>query len=337
MIKRGEFTMPRTDIAPIPVTTEVINGFTVSVSDNPLGVGNGKAHAEISSREEALELSRAVMEKLGEISPDASTGCGDGRNVIEIQSSDNRKELGINPKLFGGSVNAALGAALLEGKKSINPSEKESYKSLYNRMAEDLTSAGRRLGAHVDNHHDGEHSNCGSLDKAQAVYAAAGNAENAAALKPLVQYFTEKLGVQFSDEHYERHVANAKATAESNLFDTWSGMEGINTTKAKDGIVRVLDGGEHGDPAHNHRENLIVAILKEGIGLDKEALIAETGKQVFVLTLPQLRKKAEIIASETTPEKMEQSVNALIQAGVLFQLAHALVVPDGSQYLMIVE
>ena len=307
---------------------EQVGALTVSVSCEPLGVGGGKAHAEITTEQEALELADEVAAHVRPISEGASTGCGDGRELVNTITGEANV---ISPKLFGGSANAAAGMRVIAG--AIEPGV--TYEDVYYDTADTLVASGRRLGAHIDTHAHDDKSDCGSLDGAQAVFRAAG--ENGEALQPLVEFFDRKLGFAFNETEYVKQTEHALAYANSSSFDTWNGMAGIQKTVSSGGLVRVLDGGTPGDPAHGHRESLIVVVLKPNVGIDKEALVQQTGKQVFIVTLPQLVKKAELLSNQATPFEQKDQVRKNVQAGILFQLAHALVVPDGSQYLTIIE
>ncbi|NBU33247.1 hypothetical protein EBZ38_04630 [bacterium] len=322
--------------APLPMTTEVvasgselIGNVTLSISENPLGVGGGKASAEIKSYNEARELAKSLVSHLAPIEKGSSTGCGDGRELVKTNTGEDQV---VSPKLFGGSVNAAAGMQVISGSELPG----KPYEKIFKTIADTLTAADRRLGAHIDTHAHGEASHCGSLDGAQKIYAAAGS--NGDALQPLVKYFTEKLGFNFDVNEYAQQVRRSAEFAASSSFETWNGAKGINETIARGGLVRTLEGGDHDDPAHGHKENLITVILREGVSLRKEDFIsANKGKQTFVVTFPQLIKKAEIMTVNPDPAEASLEVARKVQAGILFQLAHALVVPDGTQYLTVIE
>ncbi len=78
-MERSEFfTMSTEVVPPVDMHEEEYEGRLVLVSRNPLGVGVGKASAEIESFDEALELSRKLAESV-EATNVESTDCGDGR------------------------------------------------------------------------------------------------------------------------------------------------------------------------------------------------------------------------------------------------------------------
>lgn len=322
--------------APLPMVTETIDtgneqigAVTLHLSENPLGVGNGVAHAEISTFTEAVELAHSLGRHLAIIEKGASTGCGDGRELVETNTGEDHV---VSPKLFGGSVNAVAGMQVLSG--AVRPGQK--YEEVFSSIADTLTAADMRLGAHIDTHAHGEKSNCGSLDGAQRIYDAAGS--NGDALRPLVEYFTKKLGFNFDADEYAAQVTRASAFADSSSFASWNGAHGINETAARGGLVRTLDGGSLDDPTHGHHENLIAVVLREDVSVRKEDFIsANSGKQAFVITLPQLKVKAEIMTANPDPNEARKEIANKVQAGILFQLAHALVVPDGTQYLAVYE
>lgn len=247
---------------PLPMINETINAqneavgaVQVSISEQPLGVGGGVAHAEIEDLDSALELSRSVAMHLVPIVDGIPTDCGDGRECVGTNTGEENLP---SPHLFGGSVNATLGMQVIDG--AVAPGIK--YEDAFATVANTLTAAGQRLGAHTDTHAHGESSNCGSLDKAQGVFAAVGN--NGEALLPLTEYITKKLGYVFDTDEYTKQVERAAAYAESNSFASWNGKIGLDETVKSGGLVRNLDGGEDGDVTHGHHENLITVITEPG-------------------------------------------------------------------------
>lgn len=331
-----------TTTPPIDMYEEEYKGRLIAVSREPLGVGQGKAHAEITSFEEALELSRLAADCVGDITLN-STDCGDGRefaksgsqflgNTSTIEGLDRL----ICPTLFGGSVNSSLGMKLTaEGVSAFH-----SYEEFFANLADQLTSLGEQLGAHTDSHADPKKqaSHCGSLDGADTVYEINGSLEYAEALEPFVEYLQVISGYGFDKSVYRTHSGNSNRIANSQIFNSWSGQKGVDLTLEKGGLVRVLEAGDSNTLAHNHRESLITVVMDRNQGLDKERFNTESGgRQTFTLTPWKLRDYAKAFAIEASTRDMEKSISDLYQAGLLFQMGHALVVPDGTQYLTIIR
>ncbi len=328
----SEVIQPPIEMATIEVASNnpEIGSLQVSVSRQPIGLGNGVAHAEITTHQEAVELSQAVARNTVPIAEGSSTDCGDGRFLVGTHNGE--QDLA-SSRLFGGTGNATSSMRVLDGAVSADT----PYEEVYGGSVDTLKEAGTRPGGHTATDAEGEKSKCASLDDPQSVYGAA--AKYANELKPFTSYFTESLGFVFSDEKYQVHASSAATAGASKVaFKDWTGKKGLDKTIESGGLVRILNAGPHeNNPTHGHDESLIVVVLKQGITVDKQALQAQTGKMVFVVTLPELINEANALVATPDANQARKEVASKVQAGILFQLAHIAVVPDGSQYVTVIR
>lgn len=283
-----------------------------AVLGKPLGVGTGEITAGKRSLEELGELVEAVKRRVVPVRPDAPCGCIDGRPCVHTlggEMSDAR------PKVSGGSITAYVGAELTGWFGSEDGTNQERLEVVDNW----LNQAGIPTGGHIDTHAEatqfsGNHTGCGANDRiVENVSNIWGQSEVAGHLTAALQ-----------NELFAASVLPFKPLD----LSSWDAVAAIKTVSSRDAnAVEVLDTGEQ-QPAHGHAEILVVCNYNEGTTIDRDALVAETGKQVFVIDMWYIDKLAKALARGPEATRQEELLYCAMTA---YQVGTYLTLCDGTQ------
>jgi hypothetical protein len=302
----------------------------------PIGVGEGAIHTDLAA-EEARQLAELLPTYLVAVTEDAPGSCIDGRDCVECldgQSTEARYSVA------GGPLITAYAMAVMTGWFGEKPPAELAARLT---MLQDvLNVAGIRPGAHVDqaalaaqfiNHETGTaKTGCGADDKAARA------TELSAAISRASADGDETgnaLFRAFMDEAYDaRKLGELENQAKvAAVFLGWDPRASLDVTAGSDThAVEVL--AADNTPMHGHAEALAVIVKVEGYTVDQKALLRDTGKQVFVIDVPYIRRIAKALA--TGPQATEQ-YEALYHAAIAYQLGTYAALCDGSQYPAVLE
>lgn len=287
-----------------------------------IGAGDGHISAAGFEAQDAQELAETIAQKyLVRVRPNAPGVCIDGRGCkCTMRGPESKPEPG--PSLAGGTLLTAFGAAeMLEGyygTKSANTSL-----GRLSEVKESLDAAGVAMGGHVTeaaaqknflNDKNEVETGCGLNDKFKKVMAQM-NGPHAS----LIRDTTEAL---LDNESFA-----AKARSGDDItdrvadYDAKSGLEILVGKKGEnEDAVEVLTG--------NHGELMVMFNYVKGTTIDRDALVAETGKQVFAVDMWYIEELAEKMAAGR-PDATDMKTQ-LQHAMVAFQLATYLTLCDGT-------
>lgn len=286
-----------------------------------IGAGDGHISAEGFEARDGQELAETIAQKyLVKVKPNAPGVCIDGREcTCTMHSAESKSEPG--PSLAGGTLLSAFGAAeMLEGYYG-NQSASTSLGRLAE-VKESLVSAGVAMGGHVTeaaaqnnflNKENEVETGCGLNDKFKQVMAEM-HGPHAALIRDTTEALTEQsfAAKLRTGENIAERVADYDAKSG---LDILVGKEGEN----KD-AVEVLTG--------QHGELMVVFNYVEGTTVDRDALVRETGKQVFVVDMWYIEKLAGTLAAGR-PDATDMKAQ-LYHAMVAFQIATYLALCDGT-------
>lgn len=293
----------------------------------PLGVGSGTIGAEGFSADDARELAAMISEKYVVTVDKTATGCCiDGRNCTHTLG-ETAPEIG--PSVAGGPSVTAYGAAELVGDYFDNTSAPTTGGRI-EEINKTLISDGIALGAHVS---DGAVENsfinpasglaqtgCGASDEFKVIMQKPNDN------KRFVQSTTEALlGTDFNASRME---FVAKEPLENRIKD-YNSREVLDIVAApKAGKnVEVLQ-GKHAEvfPVFNYIKNTTV---------DRDRLVEETGKQVFVIDMWYIDELAHAMAAGR-PDA-EEMYSKLRHAMTAFQVSTYLTLCDGTHRPVILK
>jgi hypothetical protein len=288
----------------------------------PLAVGTGNIHTD-ATQEQAEQLVEETTAYLKRVAEDAAGCCIDGRFCVHRL---NGEKAILGPSVAGGPLITAYAAAELSGwfGDSNNTPLEEKLRS----VKSVLEAGGIVLGAHIDtgaqavNFVDPEtgklKTGCGADDKAPAIIDAVyDNPETVHGLSSTL------LGARYQ----ESSMTLVDRDSIRRTFQEWDPVLALEATKTPDGgNVEVLDKG--------HEEALVVFNYVENTTVDRDALVAATGKQVFCIDMWYIDKLASAMASG--PNAAEQE-SQLRHAMVAYQVGTYLTLCDGSQRALLVH
>jgi len=291
---------------------------TVTVGEK-IGVGYGSISAEELSDTEASQLGEHVREKLVRVSPDVPSCCIDGRFCVGCMDKAKTEP---RPSLAGGALVTAYGAAELIG--YFSPNDNSSPAERIASMKRILEAGGVNPGGHCDekavaNEFNGSKTGCGAADRLPEI--------NARVIqdKDLVDPFVANLlaGTVVNEgpvpyKSMEELQANARDYSSIDMLETLLGKSAHN--------VEILASDE--TPTSGHKEMAVVFNYVENTTMDRDALVEETGQQVFVVDMWYIQKLAKAVATGPNAVVQEQQ---LLQAMVAYQVGTYLTLCDGSQ------
>lgn len=326
---------------------------TTQVEVIALGVmGYGNAESSISREKQlaSAELSQEVDnfsqelihtgEALVDVN-DIDDGCIDGRETFELYVTEGgdfylkRADEDRNherAKVAGGGYITSQAMRLGVGQKGSLIDEDIA------KLGSDLAEKGVYCGAHTGAHKHGEGTDCGANDKLPLIL------HNALAYKEQVEGSTKVLietaGLEFNPETFETVLANWEATlADDVYFEASTGASRLQRILATQAAASEVSGErkpvavtKHLDGDHNE-DYIIVNYIKGKTfsqGILAEKLRAEFPDkedknlaQAFVVDAWRIVELAQAAVSE-------EDFEAALYAGVLYQVATAATLTDGS-------
>lgn len=288
----------------------------------PIGVGSGKISARDFSEEEAKRLADNIDQNfLVVVSDNAAGYCIDGRMCKETLAMT-KPEIG--PSVAGGSTITAYAAAELVGDYFSETSGPTSLARV-KEIDDILTDGGITLGAHVSrgaleatqrtfvDATGQSKTGCGANDEFKAILDCVFTNVEAVngTTKSLLGNHFDSASMQFIDGG-----ALKSRIASYSSHDVLQAVAA--TSRGKN--VEVLEG--------DHGETLVVFNYVNGTTVNRDALVADTGKQVFVVDMWYVDKLAHALA-QGRPDAPEMFTR-LKHAMVAFQVATYLVLCDGT-------
>lgn len=295
----------------------------------PLGKGEGKITASGFTDENASELANTINERyMVDVSPDAPGCCIDGRCAVHTMAGEGTM-LELGPHVSGGTLLTAFGAAELVS-EYYGEQDADTVFERLEAVKATLIGAGIKLGAHVTtgavaNSFKDENGNsqtgCGLNDKFKIVMTKPadekefvngttalllGDAYNADSMK-----FKDQTDIEERIKEYDSKQALDVLVGPEKAFDS----------------VEVLAG--------EHAETLVVFNYVEGKTVDRDAVVKETGKQVFVVDMWYLDKLATVM-SAGRPDAVEMR-SKLQHAMTAFQVGTYLTLCDGTHRPVILK
>lgn len=204
-------------------------------------------------------------------------------------------------------------------------------------LTTDLAAQDVYCGAHTGAHMQGEGTDCGANDKMKLIL------ENATTYKEELRGATKALlglvGLQFDDDTFNTVVDNWSQAASSSYFEGSTGKSRLNTVLA--GQAAIAETGETDKQLSvtkhlkgDHNEAYIVVNFVEGTTLSQNALLEKLREAHPGVPDEQLPQAFVVdgwrVAELTTKSVDEDKQEAGLYAGVIYQLATAATLTDGS-------
>lgn len=281
--------------------------------DEPLGVGSGSIDAGEISAEHGQELAKAAKEHLVRVSPEAPSCCIDGRKCAECMDGGATEP---RPSVAGGALITAYGAAELTGWFSSAAGSAEEKLAEVQAVLEGRDIV---LGGHCDekarannfiNEETGEpKTGCGADDALPAI---------------LTKLFTDTETVcALTQALLDRDYDAGLMAFERPEVKGWDPRKVLAITNAqqKGRGTEVLAGA--------HAEKLVVFNYVPDTTVDRDAFVADTGEQVFVVDMWYIDKLATALAAGR-PD-VEEIRGKIRHAMVAYQVATYLVLCNGTQ------
>lgn len=290
----------------------------------PIGAGMGTITAKDLTQEKARAVSEQIRQRLVEVDPAAPSCCIDGRCAkCTMAAGEAANELEPRPSVSGGGNITAYAAAEWAGYFGVEDNRPSAEKLAD--IDSKLRSQGLNSGAHGDTkaaaHQFSDPENpekfktgCGAGDKFVEIMGIPYDEPDV--VTPLVQ---QLLGDAFDTTALARLPKQQVAEH----ISSWDPRDNIELTAGvSDGKnVEILDG--------SHGELLVVFNFVDNTTLDRDALVKETGDQVFVVDMWYLDKLAQALAAGR-PDA-EEMYGKLKHQMVAYQIATYLALCDGTQ------
>jgi hypothetical protein len=294
--------------------TDIYKYVNVMIGE-PIGAGFGDIDASLTTPESADELGKAVHRNLVRVSKHANGVCIDGRCCGKRMNDEPAL---VGPSCAGGPALTAYAAAEMTG--WFSASDDRSANARFEDILTKLTDGGIGIGAHCDtkavknqfkNINTGlPATGCGANDRLLEILDCAANPDNLPAIK--------KLQAALLDDRYELTADYMKS-----IPSNW------NPKAALDSINHGSDGGSTEILEDSHAEELVVFNYVAGTTVDRDALVAETGRQVFVVDMWYITELAAAMAAGR-PDAERMAVQ-LEHAMVAYQIATYLTLCNGTQ------
>lgn len=300
------------------------------VVGEPIGVGEGSIHTDISA-EEAQSLAELLPNYLVPVAKDAPGSCFDGRDCVGCLDNTDTEP---RHSVAGGPLVSAYAMAVLTNWFGENAPQ--SLQQRLTLLKDTLEVGGIRLGGHVDevalasdyiNHQTQKPATgCGADDKApRAAEISALIASQAAADDEAVT----ALFRNFMDETFDANklagIADAQRTISA--YDDWDPLAPLQAViSSSPHGVEVLRADE--TPTHGHNEALAAAVKVPGMTIDQKALFRDTGYQIFPIDVPYIDRIAKTMAGGP---RADEQYEALRHTGVAYQAGVYVALCDGSQ------
>lgn len=294
----------------------------------PLGEGSGNI-TSTANLEEVHEMANTLPNFLVNVRKGACGVCGDGRGCTHTLA-ETAPEPG--PSVFGGPLITAFGAAELVGDYFGSRSGATTVER-QQEVADTLEAGGIALGAHVaedavektdktfiDPETGLPQTGCGANDKFVSIM------DKPANKKDFINGATQLL---LGDKFNANHTKYTDGDKLQNRIKDHNSRDALNevANRAEGKNVEVLQG--------KHEEMLVVFNFVRDTTVDRDALVAATGKQVFVVDMWYIDDLAHAMA-DGRPDG-EEMFAKLQHAMVAFQVSTYLTLCDGSHRPVILQ
>lgn len=289
----------------------------------PIGLGYGSINAGEHTIQDLQELGEAVQRHVVTVDPNAPSCCIDGRHCLRTLAGG---EPDPRAGVAGGALVTAYAAAELTGWFG---NDDGSTIDRLQRLDALLNASGIVTGAHIDEAAEmanmaGGRTGCGADDKyLENVGHVASDAEAVEGLTGLL------LGAEYNPNR----AGYIDATTVQERSHDWDPVEVATIVANRDPkAVEVLYSDE--SPTKGHSEVLVVFNYVEDATIDRDALVAETGKQVFMVDMWYINKIARALAGGPNAEAQYQQLQ---HAAVAYQAGTYLTLCDGSQRPLLLQ
>lgn len=324
---------------------------TLTITEiSPLGYGNPDSSISYDKQRANGELSEEVDNRASELLQageflvpvnETDDGCIDGRptdSVLyitedgEFYSNEADNHNHERAKVAGGGYITGTAMRLGAGIKG------ESIDQDILATGAELTSKAIFCGAHTGEHQHADGTDCGANDKMSLIFNAA--LQHEASVAGTTKALIETAGLEFNKDTFDEVIANWRGVTEDEAY--FAESTGASRLKATQAIVEVAHNELQPEKplsvfkqlAGDHKEDYIVINFVEGKTLSQVAL-ADTLHEEF----PDLDSKnlaqsfvvdawriVELAKAAVADDKLE----AALYAGVMYQLATAATLTDGS-------
>jgi hypothetical protein len=322
-----------------------------------IGYGNSESSISYKKQRESGELSQPVDEFAAELMTsgellvdvnDNDDGCIDGRptksvlhvtkdgEVIETDADNSNHE---RAKVAGGGNFTAVAMVIGTGRKG------ESIDADIIETGLALSAKEVYCGAHTGEHGHGDGTDCGANDKMLTIL------DNASVYKDEIANTTKALlsvaGIEFNPETFNQVLSNwQEAVADSDYF---TGSTGASRLQAAQSVVeaahttvkpeRPLSVIKHLSGDHN--EDYLVVNFVKGKTISQNKLATALNEKFPELESENLAQSFVVdawrIVELANASVAEDEVEAAIYAGVMYQVATAATLTDGSLRTFIVS
>lgn len=279
--------------------------------------GYGSITAGEMTLQQAQNLGNKLAAYVRPLDTNAPCCCIDGRMCLRTLSGDTTD---LRPSVAGGPTTAYAAAELTGWLHDLDLPTEQRYKQVDTYLNEH----GINTGNHVDaaalgtDFNDGK-TGCGANDRFLENIAHIGNDfSTVSALTAAV------LGPKFNSHYLE--FTDPKIVEIRN--ENWDPVAIVDTLRTRNAdSIEVLTSDD--SPTHGHAECAVVFNYVDGMTVDRDVLVAETGSQIFVVDMWFIDKMARVMAAE---EQNERHYQVLKHAMVAYQVGTYLTLCDGSQY-----
>lgn len=305
--------------------TDILRDVTVTVGEK-IGAGKGTITAGDNPIKPATELAEQVRAHLVIVDPHAPSCCIDGRCAAHTLAG-NTDMPEPRPAVAGGGNVTAYAAAELAGYFVANDTRHSSEK--LQDIDSKLRSQGLVSGSHGDTAAAGNDfadpadlslakTGCGAADKFKVIIGAFYDSESLAGIT------TYAAAIMPSSTRYNETLFELPTQADvAQRIAAWDPRANIElTSKASGGhAVEILSG--------EHAEVLVVFNYVDGTTVDRDNLVRDTGKQVFVVDVWYIEKLAQGLAIGRPDEAAIRP--KLLHYMLGYQIATYLILCDGTQ------
>ncbi len=280
------------------------------------GIGYGGIHAEgVEDEAVMVELAAAVEQHLVAVSPNAPGACIDGRGCDHCSDGQLTEARAGVP---GGDIVVSYGALELVAPASDVDSSANRFAAVHER----LQTNGIKSGGHADLANEAAAyatgTGCGANDKLPPIL------QRIHEDKQIVDNLTAAL---LGEEFNANYAVYTAPETLSERHSDWRPEMLIRELTNEDPHNLEILMSEH-TPTHGHAEVAVVFNNVPNTTVDRDALIRDTGKQVFDVDVWRLRQLANALAEG--PNAVEDA-HRLLHAMVAYTAATYLTLCDGSQ------
>lgn len=289
--------------------------------------GRGGIDAPVLNENEAQSWAETVKRYMQAVDAHEPSTCLDGRPCLHLLSG---AATNVRPGLAGGAGISGWAAAELTGwAGDVN----ESLAETYHRITTVLASNGLVVGGHCDDQaaaaqfKNGK-TGCGASDNAAAIIA---NLADPQYHDFMTGLSARLLGDDFDQTIMDAIIAKARSLTENGRLASWQGATMVddlgNQTAER---IEVL--ASQPDATHGHHEQSVVVNFVPGTTLNRDQLVADTGRQAFKIDMWYLDDVANALATGPAAAKQKQ---ALGHALVAYQLATYVTLCNGNHRAII--